>query len=157
MALIWGENSVLEIPQARKSTHHVSLPLLSKALLTGVRQRSAVQPRSSATVVNRQQIHFLGMKATFLNSFTIQFYLLTNKFKILGSSCSSDLVLPCSLKLSLGEQHTFPSHTLALESPQPPCEVGTPPFLSLQFHVTDRETDILNRQVMWGTQAQPRV
>lgn len=137
MALIWGENSVLEILQRGKSTQHVSLPLLSNAL-TGVRQRPAVQPLSSATVVNQQQIHFLGMKATFLNSFTIQFYLLTNKFKILGSSCSSDLVLPCSLKLSLGEQHTFPSHTLALESPQPPCEVGTPPFLSLQFHVTDK-------------------
>lgn len=64
------------------------------------------------------------MKAKPLNSFTIQFYLLTNKFKILGSSCSSDLVLPHSLTLSLGEQHTFPSHTLALESPQQPCEVG---------------------------------
>lgn len=111
-------------------TPNMSLPCPEPLLTPEWGRDPAIQSFSSTKVVNRQEIHFSGMKAKSLNSFTIQFYLLTNKFKILGSSCSSDLVLPRSLKLSLGEQHTFPSHALALESPQQPCEVGTPPSLS---------------------------
>lgn len=111
-----------------------------------VQSRPCRRPESSSsTTVNWQETHFLGMKAKPLNSFTIQFYLLTNKFKILGSSCISDLVLPHSLTLSLGEQHTFPSHTLALESPQQPCEVGVTTISLPAIPCTDREAETLDK------------
>lgn len=123
----------------------MSLPCPEPLLTSEWGRDPAIQSFSSTKVVNRQEIHFSGMKAKSLNSFTIQFYLLTNNFKILGSSCSSDLVLPRSLKLSLGEQHTFPSHALALESPQQPCEVGTPPSLSAIPWNRQGNGDILNK------------